>query len=68
MIAIKLNGKKVEIPKEVVTVTCLLDHLSLSERMVIVEHNRIVLAGEHHDNAQVRAGDEIEIVHFVGGG
>ena len=64
---ISLNGE----PREVagpLTLTALLAQLNIDPRRVAVEHNLTVVHRAHYDSTQVRDGDEIEIVNFVGGG
>ena len=42
---------------------------SLDPRMVVVEHNRIILRDRlAYDTMPLSDGDTLEIVHFVGGG
>lgn len=50
------------------SVTDLLSSLGLHPRLIVVEHNREILNREHYDAVEVRAGDNFELVHFVGGG
>jgi len=54
-------------PAEVGNVQELLGHLELAERIVIVEMNRDILAKESYDKP-INDRDQIEIIHFVGGG
>jgi len=62
-----LNGEPFEIaPAQ--TVTDLLTHLSIDSRRVAVEHNLTVLRKVAYDTTEIREGDQIEIVNFVGGG
>ena len=47
----------------------LLRSLRLDPRLVVVEHNRVVLRDRSaYDVLPLASGDTIEIVHFVGGG
>jgi thiamine biosynthesis protein ThiS len=47
----------------------LLRSLELDPRMVVVEHNRMILRDRAaFDSLALSTGDAIEIVHFVGGG
>ena len=46
----------------------LLEILELQGDRVAVEHNGSIVARAEWENAQVHAGDKLEIVHFVGGG
>jgi len=54
-------------PAEVGNVLELLGHLELAERIVIVEMNRDILAKGSYDKP-INDRDQIEIIHFVGGG
>ena len=67
MITLTINGDKREVP-EGLTLATLLTHLGLDPRMVVVEQNRVIVRKNAIAEARVAAGDEIEIVHFVGGG
>jgi thiamine biosynthesis protein ThiS len=66
-IAITLNGEEREVPAGL-TVSDLLAHLGLHERLVVVELNREILRRGRYGEVPVGAGDTIELVHFVGGG
>ena len=46
----------------------LLAELGVEPRMVVVEHNRRILARDRLDATPVREADVLEVVHFVGGG
>ena len=50
------------------TVGGLLAHLKVDPRRVAVEHNLVVLKRASFDTVEVRDGDQVEIVNFVGGG
>ncbi|MGH7552526.1 MAG: sulfur carrier protein ThiS [Longimicrobiales bacterium] len=50
------------------TVEQFLTELGLHPRMVVVEHNREILDRSHYGSVEVRPGDSLELVHFVGGG
>lgn len=67
MITLTINGDRREVP-EGLTLATLLTHLGLDPRMVVVEQNRVIVRKNTIAVAKVAAGDEIEIVHFVGGG
>lgn len=64
---IELNGNAYEVPTKVENVEQLLTHLQLDERILIVEMNKEILAKEGYD-APIKDRDQIEIIHFVGGG
>jgi thiamine biosynthesis protein ThiS len=64
---ITLNGEPFEVAGPL-TVSALLSTLAIDSRRVAVEHNLVVLKRAAFDTTEVREGDEIEIVNFVGGG
>jgi thiamine biosynthesis protein ThiS len=66
-ITVRVNGDPREIPAGL-TVEGLLAHLSLSPRMVVVEHNGDILRRDALADTAVKEGDTLELVHFVGGG
>ena len=50
------------------TVTRLLETLKIVPERVVVELNLKILKRAEHANAALKEGDQVEIVHFVGGG
>jgi sulfur carrier protein len=64
---VTVNGARREVPAEV-TVRELIEHLGLTEGPVAVEINRAIVPRARHAEHRVAPGDEIEVVHFVGGG
>lgn len=64
---IDLNGNAFTVMPEVQTVNELLEYLELGSRIFIVEHNRNILQKDQYDTP-IRDRDQIEIIHFVGGG
>lgn len=46
----------------------LLADLELHPRMIVVEHNHEIIDRERYAGTEVQAGDNLELVHFVGGG
>jgi sulfur carrier protein len=50
------------------TVIDLLRELGLDSRQVAVERNREVVPRAEHGSTQLAAGDQLEVVTFVGGG
>jgi thiamine biosynthesis protein ThiS len=66
-VKITLNGEPFEIA-EPLTVRQLLTQLDIDARRVAVECNLVVLKRSAFDETTIHAGDEIEIVNFVGGG
>jgi thiamine biosynthesis protein ThiS len=66
-VKITLNGEPLEIAGPL-TVSALLTSLAIDARRVAVEHNLVVLKRTAFDDTELRDGDEVEIVNFVGGG
>jgi thiamine biosynthesis protein ThiS len=66
-VTIILNGERREIAGPM-TVSALLDSLGVDARRVAVEHNLKVLKRAAFPEVQLREGDQVEVVNFVGGG
>ncbi|MCZ2152857.1 MAG: sulfur carrier protein ThiS [Bryobacterales bacterium] len=66
-IEVRLNGKSREIP-EGLTLLGLLKHLEIKQDRVAIEFNREIVKAELWGSTPIHAGDELEVVHFVGGG
>jgi len=64
---VKLNGEAREIP-EALTVAGLLAHLGVKAQRVAVEVNEAVVTKDRYQAQELKAGDAVEIVAFVGGG
>ena len=64
---ITLNGDPFDVAQPL-TVSELLAQLEIDPRRIAVEHNLVVLKRAAFDQTIVNAGDQIEIVNFVGGG
>src|SRR5262245_13725038 len=66
-IEIRLNGETRELPASL-NITELLEHFDLPKDRVAVERNRSIVPKLQWENVAVNNGDELEVVHFVGGG
>ena len=66
-ITVTINGNERQVPAGL-TVDGLLDHLRIKKKTAIVEHNMKVLKQKETPGVEVRDGDNLEIVKFVGGG
>jgi len=66
-VKIILNGDSVELASPM-TIGALLAQLEIDGRRVAVEHNLTVLKRATFDITEIKDGDQIEIVNFVGGG
>lgn len=62
-----LNGERRQLP-EGLNLESLLQHLQIRSERVAIEHNRRIVKREDWAKVQLQAGDELEVVHFVGGG
>jgi thiamine biosynthesis protein ThiS len=66
-IIISLNGEERRVAAGL-TVAGLIGELGLDTRKVAVERNREIVPRSTYDAVALAAGDELEIVHFIGGG
>jgi thiamine biosynthesis protein ThiS len=64
---ITVNGEPRRIPGPA-TLDDLLRHLGLDPRTVVVEHNRAIVRRPQLAETPLAEGDQVELVHFVGGG
>ncbi|UFJ42316.1 sulfur carrier protein ThiS [Brevibacillus humidisoli] len=64
---IRLNGEIVQLEK-ITTVSGLLAHYSLEQKILVVERNGQIVDRSAYEQTPIKDGDNIEIVHFVGGG
>ncbi len=62
-----INGEAAAVPDDL-TVFGLLEHLKLADVPVAVEVNREIVPLAEHRTRALHEGDELELVHFVGGG
>jgi thiamine biosynthesis protein ThiS len=67
MVTIQLNGDPYELAAPL-TIADLLARLDIDPRRVAVERNGVVVKRDAYAGTTVEAGDQIEIVNFVGGG
>ena len=68
LVAVTVNGERREVPAGT-TLARLLHALGLDPRMIVVEHNRVILRDRSaYEALELRDGDALELVHFVGGG
>jgi sulfur carrier protein len=64
---VTINGERRELPAGI-SVSELLERLSVDASRVVVELNRDVLPRERYDATPVAEGDFLELVEIVGGG
>jgi len=63
-----INGETLELPGHIRTVSDLLSHFQLNNKIAIVEVNLNIIHKQDHETTTLSNGDKVEIVHFVGGG
>jgi len=66
-VTIRLNGDERQV-EEGTTVAALLEALDIRAQRVVVEHNLRILRAGDFESARITAGDELEVLQFVGGG
>jgi sulfur carrier protein len=64
---IQLNGEAFELPNGA-TVAGLIERLDLAGRRVAVELNLDIVPRSQHASTALRDGDQVEVVHAIGGG
>lgn len=64
---IQLNGEPFELPENQ-SVADLLARLDLTGRRVAVELNLDIVPRSQHDSTRLAEGDQVEVVHAIGGG
>ncbi|MBU5266881.1 sulfur carrier protein ThiS [Virgibacillus proomii] len=65
---IRVNGQTLHFSKEKMTIIDLLSSYQLQEKIAVVERNKEIISKEAYRRTELKDGDMIEIVHFVGGG
>lgn len=64
---IMLNAERRQVSEQI-TAAQLLEQLSINPERVVVEVNLTVLKRDQLSTTILKEGDQVEIVHFVGGG
>lgn len=67
MVEIQLNGERRNVP-EGQTVTELIEAMGIDLSRVAVELDRNILRKADWSTTRLHGGEEVEVVHFVGGG
>ncbi len=67
MIALQINGKRVEL-EQPERLLVYLERLGVNPRAVAVELNGVILERSRFEDAVLGEGDVVEIVRMVGGG
>ncbi len=64
---VHLNGEDGEVP-EGLSLMGLVRHLGLEPGWVVAEHNLVAVERDTWDGISLSAGDQVELVRFMGGG
>jgi thiamine biosynthesis protein ThiS len=67
-VRIQINGEQREFPQCSLSLNELIDTLSLPPQRIAVEVNKTIVRRRDWPTTALKDGDQIEIVHFVGGG
>jgi thiamine biosynthesis protein ThiS len=63
-----INGEEREFAGEQLTLAALVEQLGMKSDRVAVELNRDIVSRDRWPQTNLRDGDRLEVVHFVGGG
>ena len=66
-LTLKINGEPKEFASEL-TLAALVEQLGMKSDRIAIELNREIAPRASWADTPLRSGDELEIVHFVGGG
>jgi sulfur carrier protein len=64
---LKINGETRGFPDNL-NVSAVIAHLGMKTDRVAVELNQAIVPRSHWETTTLKDGDQLEIVHFVGGG
>ncbi|GIW43690.1 MAG: sulfur carrier protein ThiS [Candidatus Binatia bacterium] len=64
---VRLNGEWHNV-KDGITVADLVAQLGLDHQRIAIELNRAIVPRPEYASVRLREADEVEVVHFVGGG
>jgi sulfur carrier protein len=65
---IQLNGESTTLPDQLSSLSDLIRFLSLTAERLAIELNKQVVRKSDWSTTVIKPGDQVEIVHFVGGG
>lgn len=65
---ITVNGEQLSDLPDDMTVRALLAHLGLPEKKIAVECNREIISKSRFGETVLMSGDQLEVIHFIGGG
>ena len=64
---VKINGQDEQVPENI-TIAEMVKLKGLTPEAIVIEHNEAICPREQWSNVTLSAGDNLEIVSFVGGG
>lgn len=64
---IKLNGDEVDLDSNF-TIQKLLDKYSIDKKKIAIERNGEIIFRRNFNETNINENDNIEIIHFIGGG
>jgi thiazole synthase len=67
MITLIINGDEKRVEKDL-TLAGLLESIGIIPTKVAVERNREIVPKSTYNDVMIEDGDQLEIVHFIGGG
>ena len=65
---IQINGEQREFSESSLSLDNLIKELSLAPQRIAIELNKAIVRRSDWEKTTLKDGDQIEIVHFVGGG
>ena len=65
---LQINGEERDFPVAPFTLAALVELLGMKADRVAVELNRDIVPRDRWRETQLKEGDRLEVVHFVGGG
>lgn len=66
-VRVRVNGEELDMPGGA-TVAVLIERLRVATPRVAVERNREIIPKAQYTSTELREGDVLEVVEFVGGG
>jgi sulfur carrier protein len=63
-----LNNRPESIAAETMTVRELLEHKRFTFKLLVVKINHQLIKKDQYDQAQIRDGDQVMVLHLVSGG
>jgi len=68
IVQIQINGEQREFPQSSISLSELIEELSLAPQRIAIELNKEIIRRDDWVSTNISDGDRVEIVQFVGGG